>query len=318
MANVEKIEKNKFVWVGPDPDAREGISRKSTTYWRDAMGRLAKNKVALVCAIVIIFIILCSIVIPFISPFEGREQHYSHTNAGFWTVCTEGDTVGAVHIVGTDTLGRDLFTRAWEGGRVSMFIAFAAVFVNFIVGIIYGGISGYFGGGLDNVMMRIIEIINGIPYLIIVVLLMLVLPKGLWTIVIAYATVGWTGMARLVRGQVMSLKEQEFVVAAQAMGARAPRIIARHLLPNTLSVVIVNVTLAIPSAIFTEAWLSYLGLGVPAPFSSWGILAQSGAQAYQTYPIQLIVPAVLICITMLSFNLLGDGLRDAFDPRLRR
>lgn len=314
---MEKIDSAKFKWVGSNAEAREGIARKSVTYWRDAMNRLVKNKVAFVCAIVIILLILCSIIIPLFSPFDGREQHYSHTNAGFWTECTEK---GATHhhLFGTDTLGRDLFTRSWEGGRVSLMIAFAAVFINFIVGIVYGGIAGYFGGGLDNVMMRIIEIINGIPYLIIVVLLMLVLPQGVLTIVVAYATVGWTGMARLVRGQIISLKEQEFVVAAKAMGAGAPRIIARHLLPNALSVVIVNVTLAIPSAIFTEAWLSYLGLGVPVPNSSWGMLCQSGALAFQTYPIQLAVPAVLICLTMLSFNLLGDGLRDALDPRLRR
>ncbi|MEG1427355.1 MAG: ABC transporter permease, partial [Oscillospiraceae bacterium] len=217
MENTTKIDKSKFKWVGSDPEARDGILRPSLTFWRDAMNRLMKNKVAFVCAIVIVLLILLSIVVPFISPFEGRQQHYSHTNAGFWTPCTEIE--GApIHIFGTDTLGRDLMTRVWEGGRVSLFIAFAAVFVNFIVGVIYGGISGYFGGGLDNVMMRIIEIINGIPYLIIVVLLMLVLPQGIMTIVIAYATVGWTGMARLVRGQVVSLKEQEFVIAAQAMG----------------------------------------------------------------------------------------------------
>jgi oligopeptide transport system permease protein len=308
--------KDKFVWVGPNAEKREGITRKSTTYWRDAVGRLMKNKVAIVCMVIIVIMILGSIIIPFVSPFEGREQHYSHTNAGFWTACDQKP--GAIHIFGTDTLGRDLFTRVWEGGRVSLFIAFAAVIINFIVGVIYGGISGYFGGALDNVMMRIIEIINGIPYLIIVVLLMMVLPKGLWTIVIAYATVGWTGMARLVRGQVMALKEQEFVIAAQAMGAKPMRIIVRHLIPNTLSVIIINITLAIPSAIFTEAWLSYLGLGVPAPYSSWGVLSSAGALVYQTYPIQLAVPAICICLTMLSFNLLGDGLRDAFDPRLRR
>lgn len=314
---MEKIDKSRFQWVGPDAELREGISRPSTTYWKDAMGRLFKNKVAIICAVIIAIMILCSVIVPMVSPFEGREQHYSHTNAGFWTVCTELEG-NPVHIFGTDTLGRDLFTRVWDGGKISLFIAFAAVFINFVVGIIYGGISGYFGGAIDNIMMRIIEIINGIPYLIIVVLLMMVLPQGLWTIVIAYATVGWTGMARLVRGQIMQLKEQEYVIAAQAMGGKASRIIARHLIPNTLSVVIVNVTLAIPSAIFTEAWLSYLGLGVPVPYSSWGILAQSGAAAFQTYPIQLAVPAVCICLTMLSFNLLGDGLRDAFDPRLRK
>ena len=148
-------------------------------------------------------------------------------------------------------------------------IAFAAVFVNLIIGMIYGGISGYFGGAVDNVMMRIVEIVNGIPYLIVVLLLMMVLPKGTFSMVVAYATVGWTGMARLVRGQALSLKNQEFVVAAEAMGAKASRIIAKHLLPNALSVIIINVTLAVPSAIFTEAFLSYIGLGVPVPQPSW-------------------------------------------------
>jgi oligopeptide transport system permease protein len=227
-------------------------------------------------------------------------------------------TDGHMHIFGTDTLGRDIFTRTWSGGRVSLFIAFAAVFINFVVGIIYGGISGYLGGAVDNVMMRIIEIINGIPYLIIVVLLMMVIPPGAMTMVIAYATVGWTGMARLVRGQIMSLKQQDYIVAAKVMGARPARIIAKHLLPNTLSVVIVNITLAIPSAIFTEAFLSYIGLGVPVPMASWGVLANDGSRVFQMFPSQLIIPAICISLTMLSFNLLGDGLRDALDPKLRR
>ena len=183
---------------------------------------------------------------------------------------------------------------------------------------IYGGVSGYFGGIVDNIMMRIVEIINGIPYLIVVVLLMMVLPRGIFTMVIAYATTGWTGMARLVRGQCLSLKNQEFVVASEAMGAKAGRIIGKHLLPNALSVIIINVTLAVPSAIFTEAFLSYIGLGVPVPQPSWGMLAQEGASVFQSYPWQLWIPAIAIILTMLSFNLLGDGLRDAFDPRLRR
>ena len=180
------------------------------------------------------------------------------------------------------------------------------------------GISGYIGGAVDTIMMRIVEIVNGIPYLIVVILLMMVLPKGIFTMVVAYGITGWTGMARLVRGQVLQLKSQEYIVAAEAMGAKSSRIIAKHLIPNALSVIIINVTLAIPSAIFTEAFLSYIGLGVPVPQPSWGVLAQGGQAVFMTYPYQLVVPAVAISLTMLSFNLLGDGLRDAFDPRLRR
>lgn len=317
---MDKIDKSRFGWVGADPEHREGISRPSVTYWRDAMGRLFKNKVALVCLIIIILLLLSCILVPFFSPFTSREQHLAETNTGFFTACTDAKHEGqnAMHVFGTDKLGRDLMTRAFEGGRVSLMIAFAAVFVNLIIGMIYGGVSGYFGGAVDNIMMRIVEIVNGIPYLIVVVLLMMVLPKGIFTMVVAYATVGWTGMARLVRGQALSLKNQEFVVAAEAMGAKASRIIARHLLPNTLSVIIINVTLAVPSAIFTEAFLSYIGMGVPVPQPSWGMLAQEGSGVFQLYPSQLWIPAIAISLTMLSFNLLGDGLRDAFDPRLRR
>lgn len=312
---MDKIEKSSFEWVGGNAAESESISRPNTSYWKDAMHRLKKNKAAMVCLGIIILISLLSIIIPMVSPYTISEQHYAHTDApmGF-----KDPIDGHTHIFGSDTLGRDIFTRIAAGGRVSLFIAISAVFVNCIIGIIYGGISGYAGGAVDNIMMRIIEVINGIPYLIIVILLMMVLEPGVMTMVIAYAAVGWTGMARLVRGQIMGLKQQDYIVAAKVMGAKPSRIILKHLIPNTLSVVIVNITLAIPSVIFTEAFLSYIGLGVPVPKSSWGIMASDGSMVFQTYPSQLVIPAVCICLTMLSFNLLGDGLRDALDPRLRR
>lgn len=312
---MDKIEKSRFEWIGPNASESESISRPSTNYWKDAMHRLKKNKAAMICLGIIILIGILSIVVPMLSQYTISEQHYSHTDAkiGF-----EDPVDGHKHLFGTDSLGRDIFTRLWAGGRVSLFIAITAVLVNCIIGIIYGGISGYAGGAVDNLMMRIIEIINGIPYLIIVILLMMVLEQGVGTMVIAYSMVGWTGMARLVRGQVMSLKQQDYVVAAKVMGAKPSRIIAKHLIPNTLSVVIVNITLAIPNVIFTEAFLSYIGLGVPVPLSSWGIMASDGSLVFQTYPSQLIIPAICISLTMLSFNLLGDGLRDALDPKLRR
>lgn len=315
MNHIDKIDKSQFEWVGANTDQSETISRPSTSYWRDAMRRLSKNKTAMVALFIILIITLCSVFIPFFSPFTMSEQHLSHTYA---PIGYRDPVDGHIHLFGTDSLGRDIFTRIWYGGRISLFISFSAVLVNFIIGIIYGGIAGYVGGRVDNIMMRIIEIVNGIPYLIIVVLLMMVLPAGTMTMVIAYATVGWTGMARLVRGQVMGLKEQDYVVAAKVMGARPARIIIKHLLPNALSVIIVNITLAIPSAIFTEAFLSYIGLGVPVPLASWGTLANEGSRVFQMYPSQLIIPAICISITMLSFNLLGDGLRDALDPKLRK
>ena len=314
------IDKSRFEWIGSDPENREGIARPSITYWQDALNRLKKNKVAVVCFFLICLIIITAIVIPFVVPFSSNEQHISETNLRFFAKCTDERYAGQnhMHIFGTDSLGRHLFTRAFEGGRVSLIIAFSAVAVNLVIGLIYGGISGYVGGTVDIIMMRIVEIINGIPYLIVVILMLMVLPKGIFTLVIAYGVTSWTGMARLVRGQILQLKSQEFVVAAEAMGAKASRILARHLIPNALSVIIINITMAIPSAIFTEAFLSYLGLGVPVPQPSWGVLAQDGQQHFMVHPYQLVIPASFISVTMLSFNLLGDGLRDAFDPRLRR
>lgn len=304
-----------FDWIGSDPDQMEAIARPSLSFWKDAMNRLFKNKVAILCLVLLAIIVVFSIVVPLVSTFPIDAQHLEHTNAPmFFTDPADGH----MHIAGTDTLGRDLWVRLWSGARISLFIAVSIVAINCAIGMAYGGISGFFGGSVDNVMMRIVEVINGIPYLIIVILLMIIMKPGVGTIILAMAMVGWTGMARLVRGQVIALKEQEFVVAAQAMGAAPARVIARHLLPNTLSVIIVNITLAIPSAIFSEAFLSYIGLGVQIPLASWGTLANEGARYFQQFPVQLAMPALLISLTMLSFNLLGDALRDAFDPKLRR
>lgn len=317
---MEHIAKERFTHVGQNAHDSEAISRPSMTFFQDAMRRLVKNRVALVCIVVIILLVLMSVFAPIISPFDFREQHYDHINAPFGTVCDDpaSTAAGHTHLLGTDTLGRDIYTRLWMGGRVSLLIAFVCATVDFFLGVVYGGISGYFGGTLDIIMMRILEIINGIPYLLIVILLMLVLPKGITTIIIAYGLVGWIPMARLVRGQVITLKQQEFVSAAEAMGASSARVIAKHLLPNTLSVVIVRVTLSIPSVIFSEAYLSFLGLGVPLPNCSWGTLTQLGIENFRLYPSQLFLPAICISLTMLAFNLFGDGLRDAFDPKLRR
>jgi oligopeptide transport system permease protein len=309
-----EINEHSFDLVPNEEKESEKIVRPSLSYWKDAMRRLSKNKVAIFCAAFLALIIILAIIIPIVSPYTVSEIHIEHTDKGLFYKAEDGH----MHIFGTDSLGRDIFVRVWSGARVSMFIAFTAVFCNFIIGVIYGGLSGYIGGRVDDVMMRIIEIINGIPYLMIVILLLTVIEAGIGSMIIAYAAVGWTGMARLVRGQVIALKEQEFVIAAKSLGAKPSRILAKHLLPNTLSVVIVNITLAIPSAIFTEAFLSFIGLGVPIPNASWGTLANDGVTVFQQYPHMLFIPAFFISLTMLSFNLLGDALRDVFDPRLRR
>ncbi|MEG2595438.1 MAG: ABC transporter permease [Ruthenibacterium sp.] len=302
-----------FAFKGVNRVKMEGSLRPSISFWQDAMRRLWRDKKAIICMIILVIVIVGSIVVPMISPFTISEQHLEHASLPMFSTVSPGHT----HIFGTDDLGRDIWTRVWDGGRTSLIIAFTAVFACLFIGVTYGGISGYCGGAVDNVMMRFLEIVNGIPYLIIVILMMTIMDAGITSMIVAYVTVGWVGMARLVRGQIISLKEQEFVMAAHAMGASGARIIARHLVPNILSVVIINITLAVPSAIFTEAFLSFIGLGVPIPNTSWGVLAQEGVNKMQIYPSELIIPALFISITMLSFNLLGDSLRDAFDPKLR-
>lgn len=222
------------------------------------------------------------------------------------------------YVWGTDNLGRDLFIRVVQGGRISLIVAFVAAFVNFIIGVLYGGISGYFGGRVDNIMMRIVDIISAIPTLLYVILLMVIMENGLLPIIIALSATYWLGMARLVRGQVLSLKEQEFVLAAQTLGASTSRIMLKHLIPNIMGPIMVSITMQIPNAIFTEAFLSFVGLGIAAPMASWGSLCNDALTAFLTYPYQLFFPALTISVTMLAFNLFGDGLRDALDPKQRK
>ena len=309
----EALSADDFTWVGQDVEKGNVIVRDSVSYFKDALRRLFHDKVALTLMIILGIILFMSIVMPMISQYTMSEICDSH-NLGLMSK----DVNGNLHILGTDNFGRDSWTRLWYGGRISLLIAFVAVGINCVIGIIYGGISGFIGGWVDNLMMRFVEIVSGIPYLLVVILFMTIMKPSITTIIVAYTLVGWVGMARLVRGQVMQLKEQEFVISALTMGAGTGRILLRHLVPNTLSVIIVNLTLAIPSAIFTEAYLSFIGLGVPLPQASWGTLANDGITNFRYYPEQLLVPAILISLTMLGFNLLGDKLRDAFDPKLRR
>lgn len=224
----------------------------------------------------------------------------------------------ADYLLGTDMLGRDLLVRILVGARISLFIAFISVFVNLVIGVVYGGLSGYLGGRVDSVLMRIVEVISTVPFMLYVILLMTVLNSGLNSIVIALGVVYWVGMARTVRGQVLSLKQQEYVLAARTIGTSTKDILLRHLIPNTMGPIIVTITMMIPSAIFLEAALSFIGLGVAAPMASWGTLCNEALEGLRSVPYQLFFPALAICITMFAFNFLGDGLRDALDPRMRK
>ena len=221
------------------------------------------------------------------------------------------------HYLGTDYLGRDMLARIMIGARVSLFIGFAAPILYILFGIIYGSISGYFGGLIDDIMMRITDIVATVPELLVIIILQVVLGNGVTTLIIALVTVSWARSAQQIRGEVLRLREMEFVHAAKILGTGFFTIVARHLLPNVMGTVLVLLTLAVPSAIFTEAFLSFIGLGIEPPMTSWGIVTKEGAAVFVTYPLELLIPSLMICLTMLAFNLLGDGLRDALDPKLR-
>ncbi|MDQ0150859.1 ABC transporter permease [Eubacterium multiforme] len=305
---MAEISKDKFKIIGIDKTKAEQITRPNLTYWQDAWRRLKKNKVALFSLLVLAILILMCVIQPIISNGAYKIQNLAEANQG----------PSAKHFFGTDNLGRDLFDRLWIGGRVSLIIAFVGTLVECLVGILYGGISGYFGGKVDSVMMRIVEILNSVPYLIIVILIAVRLGNGIVPLLLALVITGWTGIARMVRGQVMQLKESEYVMAAKTLGSSPFRIIMKHMLPNTLGIIIVYITFDIPSYIFAEAFLSFIGLGIQPPETSWGAMASAGQQVMQFYPSQLIFPSLAIALTMLAFNLFGDGLRDALDPKLRQ
>ncbi|NRG46333.1 ABC transporter permease [Bacillus sp. CRN 9] len=299
-------------WFAPknkNQEQAEAVVRPSLSYWQDAWNRLVKNKLAMTGLIFLILLTIMAFLGPAISPHSGSQQQLANQNlapsSDYW--------------FGTDELGRDVFTRVWQGAQVSLFVGLAAALIDFAIGVAYGGIAGYKGGKTDNFMMRIVEILYGLPYLLVVILISVVMGPGLFTIIFALTITGWVGMARIVRGQVLQVKNYEFVMASKTFGTKTGRIIRKNLLPNTMGPIIVQMTLTVPSAIFAEAFLSFLGLGIQPPLASWGSMANDALSAILTgHWWRLFFPALLISITMFSFNVLGDGLQDALDPKLRR
>ena len=283
-------------------------SGPSLSYWQDAWLRLKKDKAAMLGLIFILALLLFAIIGPVFSSYSYEDQNFMQANLA----------PSAEHWFGTDSLGRDLFVRVLYGARISLSIGIVASLINLVIGVIYGGISGYAGGRTDRIMMNIVDILYSVPTLLYVILLMVVFKPGLMNIFVALGISYWLQMARIVRGEVLKLKEQEFVLAAKSMGAGSSRILVKHLIPNAVGAIIVSLSMSIPDAIFTEAFLSFIGLGVSAPMASWGVLASDGVNSIRVFPFQLFFPALAISLTMLAFNFLSDGLRDALDPKMRR
>jgi len=303
-----EVTKEQFKPVDKSGPVKEAIVRPSLTYWQDAWRRLKKNKLAMFGLITLVLLILFAIFGPIFTSYDYATQNYNIKN-----LKPNGE-----HWFGTDDFGRDLWVRVWWGTRISLFIGITAALIDLVVGVLYGGISAYYGGRVDDVMQRIIEIIYAIPFLLITILMIMTIGPGIWTIIIAYSITGWVPMARLVRGQMLTLKEQEYVLAARTLGAGSARIILKHLVPNALGLIIVQITFVVPSAIFVEAFLSFIGLGIRVPLASLGSLLSDGVAAIRLYPHRVIFPTFVFSLILLSFNLLGDGLRDALDPKMRK
>ncbi|HSK67728.1 MAG TPA: ABC transporter permease [Candidatus Limnocylindria bacterium] len=342
-----QLDLKKFERATPEEKAQQDVMRESTTFFRDGMRRLFRNPLSVMSLIVLGVLVLIILVAPLVVPYGysqiitvgGRRDRTVTNMPPFTYSVMEREAIARgerifPHIFGTDEIGRDYFIRVVYGARVSLVVGLFASLIVLVIGLLYGSISGYVGGRLDIAMMRVVDIIYSLPDTLMVILLSVVLGQVLGnrlqgtilaslgnnmiSMFVVFGLLYWVGMARLVRGQILQIKNNEYVLAARALGAGGARIIRRHILPNAISVIFISTALQVPSAIFVESFLSFIGLGVQAPMPSLGSLANEARSAMQIYPYKMLFPALGISLIVLSFNLLGDGLRDAFDPKLRR
>ena len=334
MEAQKTLTEKDFKFVNQVPCAEIDENYASQSYRRDVLARLCANKGAVIGMVLIVIVVLFAIIAPMVSGYTYKEINVEAANVppripgleglGIFDGIQNGVDVYAqkglseYHFFGTDNLGRDIFTRVAEGTRISLLIAALAIVINLCIGVAYGLVSGYFGGIVDTVMQRIIEVLVGIPSMVILTLLLLVIKPGLASIIIALTITGWINMSRIVRAQVLKLKNQEFVLASRTLGASNLRIICRDMLPNAFGQIIITFTFSIPDAIFMEAFLAFIGLGVQAPMASLGALINDGYKSAMTYPHMIVVPVVVLAVLMLSFTVFGDGLRDAIDPQMKQ
>jgi oligopeptide transport system permease protein len=333
-----QLDPSLFERASEEEKAQQVITRESVSFMRDAMRRLRRNKIAMTCVAILVLITLIAFIVPSVYPYSYSKQDVTAKYLGPMEYSkkeqakiAQGEFVFP-HLMGTDSLGRDYASRVIYGTRISLLVGIVSAIIVVVIGIFYGAISGYFGGKVDLIMMRIVDIIYSLPDVLIVILLSVAIKDiistsknalivrmgaGMVSIFIVFGLLYWVGMARQVRGQILSIKEQEYVLASRSIGASPARIIRKHMIPNCVSVIIITAAMQIPSAIFTESFLSFLGLGVSMPMPSLGSLASDARSGLVSYPYLLIFPALSIFLIVLSFNLLGNGLRDAFDPKLR-
>lgn len=330
----QEITQDMFVPAQLDSSKSEEIEAPPVTFWKEAWRRLRKNKGAYFGLITIILLTVIALGGPFMNEYSNVDQDLIRSNlpplvSGLEWLGFNGEDVNGTNQYefrgitkpswfGTDEFGRDIWTRVWKATQISLFIALVAALLDLIIGVVYGGISAFYGGRVDNIMQRIIEVLMGIPNLVVIILFIIILEPGITSIILAMIITGWVGMARVVRGQILQLKGQEFILAARTLGSSNTKLIWQHLIPNVMGPIIVTLMFTIPTAIFFEAFLSFIGLGLQPPLASLGVLIEDGYKSMRFFSYKLIFPAIVISAIMISFNVLADGLRDALDPKMRK